>query len=163
SVPTSARTNLLHFLSLSVNERNIPAAAADGLQFVNYLGDANGDGAYTQDDAQRLARVVAGLDRGFAIDQGIDPLLPRAGTGIGTLSGRDAARILQFVAGQHPPEIPPLPAPPSAPAPSFAFASLLLAPQAAAPSTFGPFTSYDTAKGAVPSESTSVDAIVSSS
>ena len=52
-----------------------PAAAVSSVHVAAYLGDATGNGAYSGLDAQRVARVSAKLDRGFAHYPIFDPVV----------------------------------------------------------------------------------------
>lgn len=93
--------------------------SVDGVQLVAYFGDTTGDGVYTNLDAQRISRIVAGLDSGLHAYANFDPLLIADVNRDGALTVEDAqivgneARHL-FVQGraptQDPPEIAPIPA-----------------------------------------------------
>src|SRR5262249_12476606 len=111
-VPAGARYgagDLLHFSRVSLNENRIGALGLDAVHVAALLVDVNDDETYTLEDARPLARVVVGLDTGFVHSPAVDPRLVGDVTGNGTLSGLDAARIAQQVAGLHPVEIPPAP------------------------------------------------------
>jgi hypothetical protein len=113
-VPDSAPSGTAQVLDVEIVSINggAPAATADdALHEVGYFGDTTGNGGYSGLDAQRVARVVVGLDAGFEAFPTIDPLIVSDVTGNGGLSGLDAQRIAQMVVGLDPAEIPPLPQP----------------------------------------------------
>ena len=67
--------DLLHLSAASLNGGAIPAATDDGLHLVAYPGDANGDGAYSGDDALKITRVVLQTDNGFTAYPLVDPVI----------------------------------------------------------------------------------------
>jgi hypothetical protein len=112
TVPASAPCGAAHILDMSdvsINEGLIPATADDSVHVVALLGDTTGNGQYSGLDAQRVARIVVGLDSGLAAFPTIDPIVLADVTGNGGLSGLDAQRIAQQVVGLDPADIPPLP------------------------------------------------------
>jgi PKD repeat protein len=111
-VPATAPYRAKHIIDITrigVNEGTLPAVADSGLHVTAYFGDTTGSGTYSALDGQRLLRVAAGLDTGFAKFPMLDPVVVGDITGIGTISALDATRILQEVVGLDRPEIPPLP------------------------------------------------------
>jgi Ca2+-binding RTX toxin-like protein len=112
AVPATAPYRAKHILDLTavaVNEGTLAARADDGLHVVAYFGDATGTGTYSALDGQRVLRVSALLDSGFAVFPLVDPVIIGDITGNGAISALDATRILQEVVGLDRPEIPPLP------------------------------------------------------
>jgi hypothetical protein len=110
TVPASApyrAKHVLHFTEVKVNE--LQAVGDDAIHLVAYLGDATGTGTYSSLDGQRILRVAAGLDSGFALFPLLDPVIIGDTTGNGAISSLDATRILQEVVGIDQPTIPPLP------------------------------------------------------
>jgi hypothetical protein len=110
TVPATApyrAKQVLHFTEVKVNE--LEAVGDDAIHVVAYLGDATGTGGYSSLDGQRILRVAAGLDSGFALFPLLDPVIVGDTTGNGTISSLDATRILQEVVGIDQPTIPPLP------------------------------------------------------
>lgn len=88
-----------------------PAVRSDDAVIVaSYFMDTSGNRQYSMTDVQRLNRVIAGLDTGFAAHPNVDPVLIGDLNGNGQLTTLDANRFLQFVQGQPRSEIPPLPA-----------------------------------------------------
>ncbi len=96
--------------SVSVNGGALAAADDDAMHVVGFVGDATANRAYSTLDVQRIARVVAGLDRGFEHWAQVDPTVVADVTGNGTLNAMDAQRLLMRVAGRATPEIPAIPA-----------------------------------------------------
>jgi hypothetical protein len=62
---------VLHFTEVKVNE--LEAVGDDAIHVVAYLGDATGTGGYSSLDGQRILRVAATLDSGFALFLLLDP------------------------------------------------------------------------------------------
>jgi YD repeat-containing protein len=112
SVPAAALYGSTEVLTLAVEQVNggtntlLDDAA---LHVVGYLGDADGNAIYTSNDTQRILRIVAGADRGFAAWRGINPLLVADIDGNGKLTPVDGSRVGQVATGQSRPEIPALP------------------------------------------------------
>jgi hypothetical protein len=112
SVPINAAykaTQVLSFEIVSVTPANTSIKTDDALHLVAYLGDTTGNKSYSALDAQRVLRVAAGLDSGFAAYLLVDPVIIADATGNGVISALDATRILQEVVGLNPPEIEPIP------------------------------------------------------
>ena len=110
TVPSTApyrAKHVLHFTDARVNE--LQTVGDDSIHVVAYPGDATGTGTYSALDGQRILRVAAGLDSGFALFPLLDPVLVGDVTGNGLITSLDATRILQEVVGIDRPEIPPLP------------------------------------------------------
>ncbi len=126
---TYGAAEVLHISDLRINEGLLPATAADAIHVVAYPGDATGNGGdlwtrllagqsvnledtYSGLDAQKVSRVAARLDSGFAAYPTIDPVIVGDVTGDGTISGLDASYLLEEATGDCA-EIPPLPSPPA--------------------------------------------------
>jgi hypothetical protein len=88
-VPYKA-SDLLHLADAALNGGAIPTATSDALHLVAYVGDANGDGAYSSDDAVKITRVVLQADTGFAAYPLVDPVIVADTDGIGFIPA-DAA------------------------------------------------------------------------
>jgi hypothetical protein len=88
-VPAAASygaSQILAISNLSLNGGAIPAIGDDGLHVAAYIADTTGNGSYSSLDAQRILRVTAGLDTGFAAFTKIDPVVVGDVTGNGVLS-----------------------------------------------------------------------------
>jgi hypothetical protein len=111
AVPGTAGSGSLHVLDLRdvrVNGGAIPVTADDALHSVSYFGDTTGNGDYSGLDAVLIARLVVGLDAGYAAYPRTDPVILGDITGNGDLSGLDAVLVAQEVVGLDPDEIPSL-------------------------------------------------------
>jgi hypothetical protein len=112
AVPAGApyrASEILHIPNVTINSGAIAAIGDDALHVAAYFGDTTGNGTYSALDAQRVLRVAAALDSGFAPYILIDPVVIGDITGNGAISSLDATRILQSVVGIPTPQIPPLP------------------------------------------------------
>ena len=109
STATYKASNLITFINASLNNDTILTVADRELHVVAYIGDTTGNGSYSSMVAQRVLRVAAGLDSGFAPYPLVDPVIIGDVTRNGAISSLDATRILQAVVGLSPPEIPPIP------------------------------------------------------
>jgi VCBS repeat-containing protein len=110
-VPANApygAAEIIGIANVTVNGGAIAAIADDGLHVAAYFGDATGNGSYSSLDGQRVLRVAAGLDTGFAPFIKLDPVVITDITGNAAISSLDGTRILQEVVGLNRPEIPPL-------------------------------------------------------
>lgn len=107
-------THILSFPQVQLNGGAINVVADDSIHVVAYFGDTTGNQMYNSLDAERLLRVVVGLDSGFASYLLVDPMLIGEITGNDILNSLDATRILQEVVGLDRLEIPPLPVTPIA-------------------------------------------------
>ncbi|MFI5378323.1 MAG: PKD domain-containing protein [Tepidisphaerales bacterium] len=101
---------MLRISGLAVNGGAIAATADDAVHKVAFVGDATGDRSYSGLDAADIARVVVGLDTGFAAYPLTDPAIVGDATGDGTLSGLDANSVARESVALSVPEIPDLPA-----------------------------------------------------
>jgi surface-anchored protein len=113
-VPNGAGTRytakqVLDLTNVRLNNGLIAARDDDGLHAVGYFGDTTGNGGYSALDAQRIARVVEGLDSGFLAYQATDPRIVADVTGDGLLSALDAVYLAEKLVGLDRPQIPPLP------------------------------------------------------
>ena len=109
SEATYGASQIIEFAAVDINEGAILAAGDNAIHITAFFGDTTGNQAYNGLDAQRTARVVVGLDTGFAAYPLIDPIVIADITGNGSMSGLDANRIAQETVGLDQVEIPPLP------------------------------------------------------
>jgi uncharacterized repeat protein (TIGR03803 family) len=91
-VPYRAK-DLLHLTGVSVNGGATPAVTSDGLHLVAYVGDANGDGAYSSDDAVKVTRVLLQADTGFAAYPLVDPVIVADTDGSGFVPSDAALQV----------------------------------------------------------------------
>jgi fibronectin type 3 domain-containing protein len=73
-VPYKAK-DLLTLSNVSVNTGTIPVATANAVHLVAYVGDGDGNGAYSSNDAVQITRVVLQTDSGFAAYPLVDPVV----------------------------------------------------------------------------------------
>jgi hypothetical protein len=100
---------VLDLRNLSLNSGSVPAAADDGVHVAAFLGDADGSGGYSAQDASLLLQLAAQGLNGLPAFALLDPAVIGTVGGIATVSAQDASLILQAAAGQTVPQIPPLP------------------------------------------------------
>ena len=92
--PTPYRAkNLLHLSGVSVNGGRTEAVTSDGLHLVAYVGDANGDGAYSSDDAVKITRALLQADTGFAAYPLVDPVIVADTDGAGYVPSDAALQV----------------------------------------------------------------------
>jgi hypothetical protein len=84
-VPYKA-TDLLHLSGVSVNSGALLAATGDALHLVAFVGDADGNGAYSSNDAVLITRVTLQTDTGFAAYSRVDPVIVADTDGAGFIS-----------------------------------------------------------------------------
>jgi hypothetical protein len=73
-VPYKAK-DLLHLSSVALNSGSVAAATSDALHLVAYVGDADGNGSYSSNDAVLITRVLLSTDTGFAAYPLVDPVV----------------------------------------------------------------------------------------
>jgi hypothetical protein len=136
-VPYRAR-DLLHLTNVSLNGGTVPVATSDGLHLVAYVGDANGDGTYTSDDAARIVRAALGFDTGFTAYPLVDPVIVADTDGSGFIPADAALQVNEASVGVATNNLPDPPIPSgvvfqiASPAPA-APARAALAPRASMP------------------------------
>jgi hypothetical protein len=81
---------LLHLANVALNGGSIPAAISDGLHLVAYVGDADGSGSYSANDAVLITRALLNTDTGFTADPLVDPVIVADTDGTGFIPA-DAA------------------------------------------------------------------------
>jgi uncharacterized repeat protein (TIGR01451 family) len=73
-IPYKAK-ELLHLSNVSINGGTIPAVAGDAVHLVAYVGDADGNGSYSSNDAVLITRVALQSDIGFTAYPLVDPVI----------------------------------------------------------------------------------------
>jgi uncharacterized repeat protein (TIGR03803 family) len=109
-VPYHAK-DLLHLSSVSLNGGTIPVATSDGLHLVAYVGDTNGDGTYSSDDALRITRVLLQADTGFAAYPSVDPVIVADTDGAGFIPADAALQVNEAGVGVPAANLPTPPLP----------------------------------------------------
>jgi hypothetical protein len=83
-------TDLLHLSNVSLNSGAIPVVPSDGLHLVAYVGDSDGNGSYSSNDAVLITRVALQADSGFVAYPLVDPVIVADTDGAGFIPA-DAA------------------------------------------------------------------------
>jgi hypothetical protein len=119
SVPAGTSTNpmpykakdLLHLTNVSLNGGTIPVATSDGLHLVAYVGDVDGSGSYTSNDAVLVTRVALQADSGFAAFPLVDPVIVADTDGAGFIPADAALQVNEASVGAPTANlpIPPIP------------------------------------------------------
>ena len=101
SVPAGTAANptpykaedLLHLAGVMLNAGAIPVATADGLHLVAYVGDADGNGVYSGNDAVLITGVALQADTGFAAYPLVDPIIVADTDGAGFIPSDAALQV----------------------------------------------------------------------
>jgi hypothetical protein len=104
-------TDLLHLSGMSLNNGAIPVASGDALHLAAYVGDSNGDGAYSADDAAKITRAALQKDSGFAAYPLVDPVIVADTDGVGFIPADAALQINEAGAGYPTANLPNPPIP----------------------------------------------------
>jgi hypothetical protein len=89
--PTPYRAkDLLQLTNVSLNGGSVPVVAGNALHLVAYVGDADGNGSYSSNDAVLTTRVLLSTDAGFAAYPLVDPVIVADTDGAGFIPA-DAA------------------------------------------------------------------------
>jgi hypothetical protein len=78
--------DLLHLSNVSINGGSIPVTTSDALHLVAYVGDADGNGAYSSNDAILITRTAIQVDSGFTAYPLVDPVVVADTDGEGFVS-----------------------------------------------------------------------------
>jgi hypothetical protein len=73
-IPYKAK-DLLHLSGVALNGGAIPVVTSDGLHLVAYVGDADGNGGYSANDAVLITRALLSTDSGFTAYPLVDPVI----------------------------------------------------------------------------------------
>jgi hypothetical protein len=85
--------DLLHLSGVSLNGGSIPVTTSDALHLVAYVGDANGDGVYSSDDAAKITRAALQIDSGFTAYPLADPVIVADTDGAGFIPADAALQV----------------------------------------------------------------------
>jgi uncharacterized repeat protein (TIGR03803 family) len=92
--PTSYRAkDLLLLADVSLNGGAIATVTSDGLHLVSYVGDADGNGSYSGNDAVLITRVALQADLGFAAYALVDPTIVADTDGSGFIPADAALQV----------------------------------------------------------------------
>jgi len=93
AAPIYRGKDFLHLSGVSVNGGAIPATTGDALHLVAFVGDANGDGVYTSDDAVKITRTDLQADSGFAAYPLVDAAIVADTDGLGFIPADAALQV----------------------------------------------------------------------
>jgi uncharacterized repeat protein (TIGR03803 family) len=120
TVPAGTATNptpykakdLLQLSGISLNSVTVPAVNGDALHVVAYVGDADGNGAYSSNDAVLITRTSLQADTGFAAYPLVDPVIVADTDGAGFIPADAALQASEAAVGFPTANlpIPPIPA-----------------------------------------------------
>ncbi len=91
-VPYKAR-DLLHLSSPSLNGGVVPVATCDALHLLAYVGDSDGNGSYSSNDAVLITRVALQTDSGFTAYPLVDPVIVADTDGSGFIPADAALQV----------------------------------------------------------------------
>jgi hypothetical protein len=104
--------DLLHLTNVSLNGGGVPVVAGDALHLVAYVGDADGSGSYSSNDAVLITRVALQSDRGFSAYPLVDPVMVADTDGSGFIPADAALQVNEAGVGYPTTTLanPPIPA-----------------------------------------------------
>jgi hypothetical protein len=104
--------DLLHLSGVSLNSGAIAATSCDALLLVAYVGDADGNGAYSSNDAVLITGVALQTDTGFAAYPLVDPVIVADTDGSGFIPADAALQVNEAGVGFATNNLPSPPIPP---------------------------------------------------
>ena len=104
--------DLLHLSGAQLNGGAVGVVTGDALHLVAYVGDANGDGTYSGDDAVHINRVFLQEDTGFPAYPLVDPVVVADTDGVGFLPADAPLQVNEAGVGITTANLPPTPIPP---------------------------------------------------
>jgi uncharacterized repeat protein (TIGR01451 family) len=75
AIPIYKGKDLLHLSGIAINSGAIPAVGGDALHVVAFVGDADGNGHYSSNDAVLITRTALQSDSGFTAYPLVDPVI----------------------------------------------------------------------------------------
>jgi hypothetical protein len=103
--------DLLHLSNVSLNGGTIPVATGDALHLVAYVGDADGNGVYSSNDAVLITRAALQADSGFAAYPLVDPVIVADIDGSGFIPADAALQVNEAGVGFTTANLPSPPIP----------------------------------------------------
>jgi hypothetical protein len=85
--------NLIHLSAVTLNNGAVPSTTSDALHLLAYVGDADGNGAYSSADAVLVTRVGLQTDAGFAAYPLVDPVIVADTDGSGFIAADSPLQI----------------------------------------------------------------------
>jgi autotransporter-associated beta strand protein len=112
--PTPYRAkDLLHLSGVALNGGALSVVTVDALHLVAYVGDGNGDGSYSSDDAVKITRTALQTDTGFTAYALVDPVIVGDTDGSGFLPADAALQVNEAGVGFPTSNLPNPPIPPN--------------------------------------------------
>jgi uncharacterized repeat protein (TIGR03803 family) len=104
-------TDLLVLSGISLNGGTVPALGSQAVHVVAYVGDADGNGAYSSSDALLVTRVTLQTDTGFGAYPLVDPIIVADTDGSGFIPADAALQVNEAGVGVPTANlpIPPIP------------------------------------------------------
>jgi streptogramin lyase len=119
TVPSGSTSNpmpykakdLLHLSGVSINTGTIPGVTGDALHLIAYVGDADGNGSYSSNDAVLITRTALQSDSGFAAYPLVDPVIVADTDGSGFIPADAALQVNEAGVGYPTANLPSPPIP----------------------------------------------------
>jgi hypothetical protein len=104
--------DLLHLANVVLNGGTVQDTTADALHLVAYVGDADGNGSYSSNDAVLITRALLSTDSGFTAYPLVDPVIVADTDGSGFIPADAALQANEAGVGFQTANlpIPPIPA-----------------------------------------------------
>ena len=111
TTPTPYKAKDLLQLGVSLNGGTVTAIGSESLHLVAYVGDADGNGSYSANDAVLITRALLGTDTGFAAYPLLDPVVVADTDGAGFIPADAALQANEAGVGYPTADlpIPPIP------------------------------------------------------
>ncbi len=104
--------DLLTLSNVTLNGGAIPAVPENGLHLVSYVGDADGNGQYSSNDAVLVTRALLNTDTGFTAYPLVDPIIVSDTDGAGFIPADGAFQDNEAGVGLPTANLPIPPVPP---------------------------------------------------
>ena len=104
--------DLLHLSGVSLNGGAVAVATSDALHLVAYVADADGNGAYSSNDAVLITRALLSTDSGFTAYPLVDPVIVADVRGDGFIPSDAALQANEASVGLPAANLPTPPIPP---------------------------------------------------
>jgi streptogramin lyase len=101
--------DLLHLSNVSLNGGSIPAVTGDAVHLVAFVGDADGNGAYSSSDAVLITRATLQTDSGFAAYPLVAPVIVADTDGTGFIPADAALQVNEAGVGFPTSNLAPIP------------------------------------------------------
>ncbi len=106
------QSDLLTLTNVALNGGSTPVAGGSALHLVAYVGDADGNGMYSNNDAVLITRVLLNADSGFSAYPLVDPVIVADTDGSGFIPADAALQVNEAGTGLPTATLPTPPIPP---------------------------------------------------